>query len=45
MSEAGVYRAPVETRPPEVIANIAIGLPHQANGLLDQQIKTLEKKF
>ena len=35
----------VETRPPEVIANIAICLLHQANYLLDQQLKTLEKEF
>lgn len=40
-----VYREFVETRPPEVIANIAICLLHQANYLLDQQLKTLEKEF
>jgi four helix bundle suffix protein len=39
------YRTFVETRPPEVIANIAICLIHQANYLLDQQMKTLEKDF
>lgn len=40
-----VYREFVETRPPEVIANIAICLIHQTNYLLDQQLKTLEKEF
>lgn len=40
-----IYREYVETRPPEVIANIAICLLHQANYLLDQQLKTLEKEF
>lgn len=40
-----IYREFVETRPPEVIANIAICLLHQANYLLDQQLKTLEKEF
>lgn len=40
-----VYRAFVETRPAEVIANIAICLIHQTNYLLDQQLKTLEKEF
>ena len=40
-----VYREFVETRPTEVIANIAICLIHQTNYLLDQQLKTLEKEF
>ena len=40
-----VYREFVETRPPEVIANIAVCLIHQTNYLLDQQLKTLEKEF
>ena len=40
-----VYREFMETRPPEVVANIAICLIHQANYLIDQQIKTLEKEF
>jgi four helix bundle suffix protein len=35
----------METRPPEVLANIAICLIHQANYLLDQQIRRLEKDF
>jgi len=39
------YKPYVETRPPEVIANIAICLIHQANYLLDQQIRRLEKDF
>lgn len=40
-----IYREFVETRPPEVIANIAVCLIHQANYLIDQQLKTLEKEF
>jgi four helix bundle suffix protein len=40
-----LYREFVETRRPEVIANIAICLLHQANFLIDQQLKTLEKEF
>ena len=40
-----LYREFVESRPPEVIANIAICLIHQANFLLDQQLKALEKSF
>jgi four helix bundle suffix protein len=40
-----IYREFVETRSPEVIANIALCLLHQANYLLDQQLKTLEKEF
>ena len=39
------YREFLETRPPEVVANIAICLIHQANYLLDQQIRRLEKDF
>ena len=39
------YRTYVETRPAEVVANIAICLIHQANYLLDQQIRRLEKDF
>lgn len=39
------YRAFVETRPVEVVANIAICLIHQANYLLDQQIRRLEQDF
>jgi four helix bundle suffix protein len=40
-----VYREFVETRPAEVIANIAICLIHQTNYLLDQQLRTPEKEF
>ena len=40
-----LYRKFVETRPPEVIANIAICLIHQTNYLLDQQLRRLEKDF
>ena len=39
------YREFLETRPPEILANIAICLIHQANYLLDQQIRRLEKDF
>jgi four helix bundle suffix protein len=40
-----IYREFVETRPPEVVANIALCLIHQTNYLLDQQIRRLEKDF
>ena len=40
-----LYREFIETRPAEVVANIAICLIHQTNYLLDQQLKTLEKEF
>jgi four helix bundle suffix protein len=33
------------TRPPEVVANIAICLIHQTNYLLDQQMRRLERDF
>ena len=39
------YREFVETRPPEVIANIAICLIHQTNYLIDRQLRRLEKDF
>jgi four helix bundle suffix protein len=39
------YRNFVDTRPAEVLANISICLIHQANYLLDQQLKRLEKDF
>jgi four helix bundle suffix protein len=39
------YREFVETRPAEVVANIAICLIHQTNYLLDQQIRRLEHDF
>jgi four helix bundle suffix protein len=40
-----LYRPFLETRPADVIANIAICLIHQANYLLDQQQKKLEREF
>jgi four helix bundle suffix protein len=39
------YREFVESRSPEVVANIALCLIHQANYLLDQQIPRLEHDF
>jgi four helix bundle suffix protein len=39
------YRTYVDTRSAEVVSNIAICLIHQANYLLDQQIRRLEKDF
>jgi four helix bundle suffix protein len=39
------YREFVEMRPPEVVANIAICLIHQANFLLDRLIARLEQDF
>lgn len=48
-AKAGVsfadFREFVETRPGEVVANIALCLIHQANFLLDQQIRRLEQDF
>ncbi len=40
-----VYREFVETRPPEVVANIAICLINQTNYLIDHQLRRLEKDF
>ena len=39
------YRQFIETRPAEVVANIVICVIHQANYLLDKQIRRLEKDF
>ena len=39
------YRPFFEDRPPATLANIAVCLIHQANYLLDQQIRRLEKDF
>ena len=39
------YRTYIETRPPEIVANIVICLIHQTNYLLDQQLRRLEKDF
>lgn len=40
-----LYREFVETRPPEVVANIAACLIHQTNYLVDQQLRRLEQDF
>jgi four helix bundle suffix protein len=39
------YRTYIDTRPPEVVANIIICLIHQTNYLLDQQLRKLEQSF
>jgi len=39
------YRQFCDTRPPEVVANIAICLIHQTNYLLDRQLRRLEQDF
>jgi four helix bundle suffix protein len=39
------FREFVDTRPGEVVANIAICLIHQANFLLDRQLRRLEQDF
>ena len=39
------YKTYVEASPPEVAANTMICLIHQANYLLDQQLRALEKAF
>lgn len=39
------YRTYIETSPPETAANTLISLIHQANYLLDQQLRQLEKQF
>jgi four helix bundle suffix protein len=39
------YKTYVEASPPEVAANAIICLIHQANYLLDQQLRQLEKQF
>jgi len=39
------YRTYIESSPPEVAANTLICLVHQANYLLDQQLRQLEKQF
>jgi len=40
-----IYRRFLETRPPEVVANIAICLINQANYLIDRLLVRLEKDF
>lgn len=39
------YRTFLDTRPPEVVANILVCLIHQTNYLLDQQLRQLEAAF
>jgi four helix bundle suffix protein len=39
------YKTYLETRRPEVVANILICLIHQTNYLLDQQLRQMEKAF
>lgn len=39
------YRSYIEASPPEVAANTMICLVHQANYLLDRQLRALEKDF
>ena len=39
------FREIMETRPAEVVANIAVCLVHQANYLIDQQLKRLDREF
>ena len=39
------YKQFIETRPAETVANILICLIHQANYLLDQQLRQLEQEF
>ena len=39
------YRAYVEQAPPEVAANTMVCLTHQANFLLDRQLRHLERRF
>lgn len=40
-----LYRDFVQTRPPQIVANLAICLIHQTNYLVDQQLRGLEKRF
>jgi four helix bundle suffix protein len=39
------YQKYLETRPPEIVANILVCLIHQTNYLLDQQLRRLERDF
>ena len=39
------YHEFVETRPPEVVANIALCLIHQTNYLIDRQLRRPERDF
>lgn len=40
-----LYRSIIETRPPEVVANVVLCLIHQVNYLLDRQLRQLERDF
>jgi four helix bundle suffix protein len=40
-----LYREIVDTRPPAVVANLAICLTHQTNYLIDRQLERLERDF
>jgi four helix bundle suffix protein len=40
-----LYREFMDTRPPEIMANIAVCLIHQANYLIDRQLRHLENEF
>jgi four helix bundle suffix protein len=40
-----LYRSIIETRPADIVANIAICLIHQTNYLIDQQLRRLEQDF
>jgi four helix bundle suffix protein len=39
------YRTYIETRPPEVVANLIICVIHQSSYLLDQLLRRLERDF
>lgn len=39
------FRPILESRPPEVVANVLVCLVHQANFLLDRQLRRLERDF
>ncbi|HPL67963.1 MAG TPA: four helix bundle suffix domain-containing protein [Smithellaceae bacterium] len=45
MSEKSDYKTYFELSAPETAANAAICLIHQANYLLDRQLRALEKEF
>lgn len=45
MSEPNPNRTYLDTRPPQVVADILICLIHQTNYLLDQQLRRLEQAF
>lgn len=40
-----MFRPIIETRPPEVVANVVLCLIHQVNYLLDRQLRQLERAF